>query len=213
MSGTGQTALRNGRGRGSRTNRFGARLRQLRKDAGLTLQKLAERAGLAASTISKVENNQISPTFENIVRLAEGLEIDVAELFNPHPKPMASGRLSITRAGQGVKHRAAQYDYEILCSELSHKRFVPLTALIKANSVQAFPALPAHSGEEFVHVLQGRVTIHTEHYRPIELAVGDSCYFDSTMGHALVNDGSEEAVVLWVCSQIDLPLPAVGGGD
>lgn len=194
------------RDRMGRTEGFGARLRQLRRDAGMTLQQVAERTGLALSTISKVENNRISPTYENIVRLAEGLSIDVAELFSKHPQPMASGRLSVTRAGEGTKHRTAQYEYEILCSELSHKRFVPLTAVVKAHAVEAFPVLPAHAGEEFVYVLTGKVTIHSEHYRPITLTPGDSCYFDSRMGHALIAAGETDATVLWVCSHVDLPI-------
>jgi transcriptional regulator with XRE-family HTH domain len=191
--------------RGRRSSGFGARVRRFRRESELTLQQLADRTGLAVSTLSKVENEQISPTYENIVRLAEGLAIDVAELFNAHPKPMASGRLSVTRAGMGVRHRTGQYEYEILCSELSHKRFMPLTAVIKARSAEEFPVRPSHAGEEFVHVLSGEVTIHTEHYGPITLSPGDSCYFDSRMEHVLITAGQQDATVLWVCSHLDLP--------
>jgi transcriptional regulator with XRE-family HTH domain len=191
----------------SSTGDFGARVRQFRRDAGLTLQQLSERTGLALSTISKVENNLISPSYENVVRLADGLQIDLAELFSKHPKPMAAGRLSVTRLGKGIKHSSANYEYEILCSELSHKRFIPLLAVLRAHSVTEFPTLPTHAGEEFVHVLSGAVTLHTEHYEPLELAAGDSCYFDSRMGHALVSAGESEATVLWVCSHVEFPLP------
>jgi transcriptional regulator with XRE-family HTH domain len=185
---------------------FGARVRQLRHEAGLTLQQLSERTGLALSTISKVENNQISPSYENVVRLAEGLGIDLSELFSAHPKPMAAGRLSVTRSGTGIKHRSSNYEYEILCSELSRKRFIPLLAVLRARSVSEFPKLPVHTGEEFVHVLSGTVTLHTEHYEPLELVPGDSCYFDSRMGHALVSAGESDATVLWVCSHVEFPL-------
>lgn len=191
--------------RTDRTENFGRRLRQLRRDSGLTLQQVADRAGLAISTISKAENNQLSPTYENIVRLAEGLSVDVAELFNLHPQPMTSGRMALTRAGGGVQHHTPQYIYEVLCSEISHKRFIPLTAIVKANSIHDFPAMPLHAGEEFVYVITGKIVIHTDNYEPITMEAGDSCYFDSRMGHAIVSAGDEDAKVIWICSHIHPP--------
>lgn len=39
------------------------------------------RADPAFSTIPKVEKGQISPTYENILRLPDGLKVDVAALY------------------------------------------------------------------------------------------------------------------------------------
>lgn len=172
----------------------------------MTLQQLSVRSGLAVSTISKVENNQISPTYENILRLADGLEVDVAELFTRAPSAMASGRRSITRRGKGAKHRSPQYEYEMLCADLSRKQFIPLVTTIRAHSVSEFPELPRHWGEEFIFVVSGTVELHTDYYEPLRLERGDSCYFDSMMGHAVVSAGAEDAVVLWVCSRVEPPL-------
>ena len=71
----------------------------------------------------------------------------------------------------------------------------------RAHSVAEFPKLVQHAGEEFVYVAEGSVAINTDHYEPLLLKRGDSCYFDSNMGHALVSVGKTEAVVLWVCSR------------
>lgn len=181
-------------------------LRRLRHDAGLTLQQISERSGIAVSTISKIETNQISPTYENILRLADGLEVDVAELFTRRPNAMAYGRRSVTRRGKGAKHRSPQYEYEMLCADLSRKQFIPLVTTIRAHSVAAFPELLRHEGEEFIFVLSGSVELHTDCYEPLRLERGDSCYFDSTTGHAVVSAGAEDAVVLWVCSRAEPPL-------
>jgi uncharacterized cupin superfamily protein len=51
-------------------------------------------------------------------------------------------------------------------------------------------------------VIEGGIVIHTDHYEPLPLQKGDSCYFDSTMGHALVSAGDSDAVILWVCSTL-----------
>ncbi|MEA2854238.1 MAG: hypothetical protein QOE02_4257 [Rhodospirillaceae bacterium] len=180
---------------------LGPALRQLRRAAGLTLQELSQRTGLASSTLSKIENNLISPTYDSILKLADGLEIDVAQLFDPRSIEMSLGRRSVTRAGRGASYKTDQYDYEMLCTDLSQKKFFPIVATIKAHSVADFPELPRHAGEEFVYVLSGEVEVHTEHYEPVSLAPGDCIYFDSSMGHACVSAGRKPARILWVTSE------------
>jgi quercetin dioxygenase-like cupin family protein len=49
-------------------------------------------------------------------------------------------------------------------------------------------------------VSSGRIRIHTEFYEPIELATGDSLYFDSMMGHAFIRVGDEPAFIINVIS-------------
>src|SRR3712207_3172979 len=111
---------------------FRARLRLIRQDAVFTLQVLAARCGLAPSTISMVEQNQISPPYENILRLADGLGLEVAEMLTRDRNSAAPGRRSITRAGKGATLKTAQYEYELLCADLSPKHFTPLLARLRA---------------------------------------------------------------------------------
>ena len=181
---------------------FGERIHRLRQARRLTLQQLAEACDLAPSTISKVENGQMSPTYENIVRLAKGLGVEVAELFSD-PVATPSGRRSITRAAGGTKLSTPHYEYEMLCTELTNRRFIPIHATVRAKDILEFPQLTRHDGEEFVYVLSGSVILHTEHYEPVRLEPGDSCYFASNMGHALVNGTTQDAKVLWISSHVD----------
>lgn len=184
-----------------RSSVLATKLRLLRTRAGLTLQQLSRQSGISQSALSKIENGQLSPTYEKIMALANGLQIEVAELFAETRPGAPIGRRAITRKGQGVVHSSPQYDYELLCGDLSGKQFMPLFATVKAHSVQAFPSLPRHEGEEFVYVVQGEVLLHSEFYEPLKLAAGDSCYFDSSMGHAFVAGGNQDAQLLWVCSK------------
>ncbi|MET0815492.1 MAG: cupin domain-containing protein, partial [Pseudoxanthomonas sp.] len=60
------------------------------------------------------------------------------------------------------------------------------------------------SGEEYIHVLEGRAEVHTEFYDPIVLEAGESVYIDSNMGHAYIAaEGCEEVLLLGVCSSSD----------
>ncbi len=70
---------------------LGARVRDLRKARGWTLEQAARQAGLARSTLSKIENGQMSPTYEALRKLAEGLAISVPQLFTPPVRAQVTG--------------------------------------------------------------------------------------------------------------------------
>ncbi|PZQ85730.1 MAG: XRE family transcriptional regulator [Ancylobacter novellus] len=178
---------------------LGARVKGLRSRAGLTIKQVADRSGISPSAISKIENNLLSPTYDNIIRLAQGLGVDISELFSTAGKQAPHGRRSLTRAGQGDHIRTRTYSFEMLCSDLTAKRMQPMKARLRAHEARDFGTLVAHAGEEVVLVLKGRVTLLTEFYAPVTLEEGDSVYFDSTMGHALLSAGAEEAEIFWVC--------------
>jgi transcriptional regulator with XRE-family HTH domain len=179
---------------------LGKRVREFRQAAGLTLQALSEATGLAQSSLSKIENSQMSPTYEAIVNLARGLQVDVAQLFDDGGKSLPLGRRSITRSGLGATHETAQYVYHMLHTDLSRRRLISLKTTIKARALEEFERPLAHEGEEFVYVLSGSIRVYLEHYEPLDLAEGDSCYFDSPMSHACVSVSESDAEVLWVCT-------------
>jgi len=175
-------------------------VRTLRSRAKLTLQQLSARTGISVSTLSKIENGQLSPTYEKIAALAKGLSVAVTELFGGLQKPMPVGRRSLTRAGQGVPYETRRYHCELLNADLAEKKFMPLLTTIKARSESEFGKLSRHDGEEFLYVLEGQIVLHTDFYAPVTLSPGDSCYFDSAMGHACYSVGETDAKVLWVSS-------------
>ena len=61
---------------------LGTHVRGIRNAAGLTLSEISKRSGLSVSAISKIERDQISPTFFNLMRLAEGYGIHIADLVS-----------------------------------------------------------------------------------------------------------------------------------
>ena len=179
---------------------LGARVRELRKSRGWTLEQAAGHAGLARSTLSKIENGQMSPTYEALKKLAEGLQISVPQLFTPPRKDRISGRMAMTKSGQGTHHATATYEHELLADVLSKKRMLPYRARIRARSVDEFDGWVRHDGEEFLYVLTGVITLYTEFYEPIQMRRGDSAYYDATMGHNVVSVSDEDATILWITS-------------
>lgn len=180
---------------------LGQRVRDLRKAHGWTLEQAAVQAGLARSTLSKIENGQMSPTYEALKKLAEGLKISVPQLFTPPSRSQVNGRMALTRGGEGQAHLTVTYEHEILAHGLTQKKMLPYRARIRARDLDEFDGWVRHDGEEFMYVLTGVVRLYTEFYEPAELKRGDSAYYDASMGHNLVSVSEEDATVLWVTSR------------
>lgn len=67
---------------------FGKRIKELRERKKLTQEKLAEKVGLDLQTISRIETGYYFTSFENLEKLADALDVTMADLFNfGHVKP------------------------------------------------------------------------------------------------------------------------------
>lgn len=176
------------------------RVRELRKARGMTLEQAAQQAGLARSTLSKIENGQMSPTYEALKKLATGLEISVPQLFTPPQKDQITGRMALTRSGEGAAHATATYEHELLANALVKKQMLPYRARVRARLMDEFDGWVRHDGEEFLYVLTGVIRLYTEFYEPVEMRRGDSAYYDATMGHNVISVSDEDATILWVTS-------------
>ena len=177
---------------------LGQRIKGLRLARGWTLEQLGQQSGLARSTLSKIENGQMSPTYDALIKLAGGLGMDLGELFTPQAAPARAGRRSVNRGGTGLPHRTPHYSHVLLCSELSQKDMIPFKSTVTARAFDEFDDWSRHDGEEFVYVLSGEVTLFTEFYEPAVLAPGDSWYIDSRLGHRVISSSADDAQVLWV---------------
>lgn len=187
----------------ARRHTLGLGLRAVRRQQGLTLQQVSDLTGLSVSTLSKVENNQLSLTYDKLMSLAEGLRLDPAELLRGEPA-RAGGRRAVSRQHEGRVIDTPNYRYIYICNDLSQKRMLPVVTHIKAHTRAEFGELLRHGGEELIYVLSGAIEVHTDLYEPLLLRAGDAVYIDSHMGHAYVAAGDQEAVVLGVMSASDL---------
>ncbi|WP_298934880.1 XRE family transcriptional regulator [uncultured Ruegeria sp.] len=179
---------------------LGARVRELRKARKWTLEQAASQAGLARSTLSKIENGQMSPTYDALKKLAIGLEISVPQLFTPPQRDQVIGRMAVTRMGEGAAHATATYEHELLAETLTKKQMLPYRARVRSRSMDEFEGWVRHDGEEFMYVLTGVVRLYTEFYEPVEMRRGDSAYYDGSMGHNVISVSDEDATILWVTS-------------
>ncbi|MDF2154849.1 XRE family transcriptional regulator [Vibrio sp. CAU 1672] len=181
--------------------KLGQRIKDIRSKLGITLEEASQRTGLARSTLSKIENEQISPTFQAMQKLAVGLQIEMPQLFEPPRKKVATGRRDITKNGEGKPHPTQTYEHELLATQLSNKKMMPFKSQIRARSFDEYKDWVRHDGEEFLLILSGSVMFYSEFYEPVVLEQGDSVYYDANMGHMLVSVSEQDARILWVTAK------------
>ncbi|MDW6021615.1 XRE family transcriptional regulator [Mesorhizobium sp. BAC0120] len=181
--------------------RLGDCLRSLRRKHGWTLHDVSSATGVAVSTLSKVENDQMSLSYDKLLQICGGLGIHVTELLSGgSSEPPPRTRRSVTAPANTLRQLTRNYDYHYLATDLVHKRMVPIRAFARARSLEQFGPLTRHAGEEFLIVLKGEIELHTDQYSPVRLKAGESVYIDSTMGHAYLSVGEGDAEMLCVCS-------------
>jgi transcriptional regulator with XRE-family HTH domain len=186
---------------------LGSLMRALRTRNDWTLREMSERSGIPVSTLSKVEHDRLTLTYDKLQQLSQRLGVRMSDLFaenSDSPEAPVTARRSIGRVDRAIQVTTPNYDYHYLCPELRRKRMLPILTNIRARTVEEFGDLVRHSGEEYIYVLKGRIEVHTEFYEPVILDEGESIYIDSQMGHAyVVAEGCEEASVLGICSSAD----------
>ena len=186
-------------------NQIGARLKEIRRGLEQPLAQVSKSTGVSISNLSKIENSQISPSFDIMKRICDGLGVSIEDFVRPGAKSVVSGRKTVTRRDDGDHFASGQYDYRAHSSELSRKAMVPLEILVRARSVEEFDHWSQHRGEEFVYVVSGAIEVHTEHYAAFRLDAGESAYFDSSMRHVYISVSKENAHVLSVSHDPGIP--------
>jgi transcriptional regulator with XRE-family HTH domain len=194
----------------------GATLKALRRSSNWTLAYISQRTAIPVSTLSKIENNQASPSYDQLVRLSDALQVDIAQLFSAlrsAPAALHSGRRSISKGSNGRSIETAHELLTYLHTDLLNKAFTPIIAEIRCRRIEDYGEFQRHAGEEFLYAVRGAVELHTEQYSPLLLREGESIYFDSSMAHAYVAHGNAPCTVLSICTarqvhSMDSPIEA-----
>jgi len=169
---------------------FGGRIRDLRRKADMTLQALADEAGISVGFLSQVERDKATPSLGTLANLAAALSVDV-DVFVATPKPADS----VTR--QGERPRFALTD-----SSLSYER---VTASLPSGTLSSLiihvpegyeSETTSHIGEELIVVLEGSLR-QTLGDTTFVLQPGDTLHFMGDTPHAFANAGHGPARLLW----------------
>src|SRR5690606_41737706 len=108
---------------------IGALLRSLRSRRGWTLKQMSEHSGIPLSTLSKVEHDRLTLTYDKLLQLSERLQLRMSELFaeqDDTPEPPVTARRSIGRIADAIRVNPPHHDYHYLCPPLRRTRMIPV---------------------------------------------------------------------------------------
>jgi len=163
---------------------LGRRVRAARLARRLTLEEVVSRADFTVSWLSKLENGQLTPSLDGLVKLAAVLECGVDALvagLSLPPRYVAvkdgKGRLESLangrRGGVTVEHRADEWRDRAM-----HPTILHISGAAANTTPDSFP------GERFLLVLEGELKVEYGDDLLL-LSKGDSVYLHAAIPHAL----------------------------
>lgn len=174
------------------------KLKEVRKDKNITLQELADNAGVTKGMLSQVENNRTIPSLTVFLNIIKSLQIDVNDFFKDINSLPVANKVIFKKKAQNQffeKENAIGFSYQRLLSTTindQHLDFVILT--LQPNASRPMVSTDAY---EFKLLLKGKVeyVIGNETFLMEE---GDTLLFDATTLHNPRNIGEGDAILLVV---------------
>ena len=170
---------------------LGGKLRQRRKELGLTLDTVAKRAGVTTGFISQVERDITSPSLSSLMAMVEALDAHINDFFDPPPKPEQTSRADMRKM---YSSPGGGFDFERLSTSFPGST---LNCLLVHHPPSFEIEQMTHDGEEFYLVMKGALTLVVDGARTV-LGAGDSIHFSSQRPHAVINETNETVTVLVV---------------
>jgi len=168
----------------------GQRIRELRKERGLSLRALAELSRLSTNAISLIERGDNSPTVSSLHSLANALDVPITAFF----EQQGEEQVIHLKQDRRPTSETAGVRMENLGSGLPSQQIEPFLMTIAPGGSSTSSQI-THSGEEFVYVLEGDLTCLIVE-REYHLEKGDSLLFVASQPHVYQNRSLETTQIL-----------------
>ena len=183
---------------------MGELLRRLRKQRKMTLENLSERTGISVSSLSRIENTQLSLSIEKLKVLASALDVSphaflslAASSKRTTTSTPIDYRHSVDRAYSRTLHEEGEARLHYMFPELKNKALDCIYFEIAPIPIWDSEFI-SHPGEKIIHVLSGDILVYVQYKDPVMLEAGDSMFIDSAPWHSLVAANNAPATALAV---------------
>ncbi len=172
---------------------MGRILKEARLKKEMTLEDLSGKCGYSKALISRIENDSVSPSLESLTKIAESLNVGVADIFAfiESDKPLILKKEKRTK----LRIIKGKYEIELLTSGGAVRMMRPMLVSLE-NSAES-SVQDTRESDKFLHVLAGKTEV-TVGERAYTLNAGDSIYFKSMIPHKFRGVGKGKAVSLTV---------------
>jgi len=169
---------------------IGPRLRGLRESLGVGPVAMAERLGVSLETLERYQSGTVEIPVSYVAAAAKAGGVDLTVLISGGEARLHD--YCLVRNGQGLTvERRKDYDYRNLAYTFTGRKMDSFLIRVPAKEAAAL-TFTQHPGQEFIYMLEGRLEVSLGN-RKLELAPGDSLYFDATNPHALRGLDNQDA--------------------
>jgi transcriptional regulator with XRE-family HTH domain len=169
-------------------------------DKNISLEELANGAGLTVEQVEKICKSEKIPSLSSLVKIARALGVrlgtflDDSEDLGPVINRNIDSQKSVTFTSH-LTDSHSHMDFISLAARKAGRHMEPF--IIDIKSAEDTKILSSHEGEEFIYVLEGSVVLYygAEIYT---LNQGDSIYYDSIVDHLITVSENTSARVLGV---------------
>ncbi len=174
---------------------LGLRIREKRRNKGITLTKAAKEMNISSSFLSQIERGLVSPSISTLRTIADYLATYIGVLLGER---ISKENVLIIRkghekrsliVGKGVKLR-------LLSPGNSNLEFIYNEYEVNSSTGNK---LYRHEGEECAFVLEGKLEINLNN-KKIILNEGDFIWFHSDIPHKIANLANKTSIAIWVDS-------------
>lgn len=182
------------------------KIRDLRKEKGLTLEALAKVCKCSPALLSRIETGVVDPSLSTLMAIADALEMRVYELFSDDSSKNNDLHCQIGPEERKTLFLRGKIQFQLLsCGvdvpfEFVLVRFPPRTSAGIDVRTHDGSDLRAHEGTECGLVLEGELEVQVEE-KIYHLKPGDSITLTSSTPHKISNPGNEEALAIWIDSR------------
>ncbi len=180
---------------------IGSALRDMRETRSLSAKQLAERSGVSAAMISRIESGQVSPSISTMTSLSNALDVPLVSLF----RDVAGERTDYTHVPKGggvISTRLMGEHKHHYINLASHRRRDLNFEAHKVTVVSQDCEPPRYIGHGvlFIHVLEGE-GLYLYGKQEIILKEGDSLSIDAELMHGFIKVLTPELSFLSVQSE------------
>jgi transcriptional regulator with XRE-family HTH domain len=176
----------------------GRRLRELRKEHGLSIRALARQSGLNVNTLSSIENNKTSPSVSTLQQVASALQLPINAFFESKIIPQTI----VYQKERGRQTAAFTHGtLSDLGAGFTRSGLEPFLVTLDSGADSGDTPI-VHTGLEFVYCLQGVISYEVDS-KTYNLAPGDSLLFEAHLPHRWWNAGSDPSRSLLLLSPTD----------
>lgn len=183
------------------TKMVGEKIQNLREAMHLSVDELAEKAGLSAAQISRIESDHDLPSLAPLIKIARVLGVRLStfldEAYETGPVVCRKGEATegILFSNDAI-HSRRHMQYHSLSRSKANRHMEPFIIDVEATPDTDF-VLSSHEGEEFIWVMEGQMEICYGEEKYL-LNEGDSIYYESTTPHHVHGYNGQAAKILAV---------------